>query len=212
MLQVPRYDAVKVILALKKQCTAKRGSNTFFDWANLGIQTGVCYNSVPSKVIFAAGKYEEGIAAKQKKAREAKQKDTSEVVRPDDQEVQAKGEKATMSVADVRVSKMRKRIQKEYLAKIDIADGASAPEPLNPLDVLLDPNSFTKTVENFFHFSFLIKKGNVGVKKGWGIRFEGSNEKENDRTGEHRQAFIHINKQIWKNMCAELEARQQAVA
>jgi hypothetical protein len=190
----------------------RKDGNTFFDWATLGVQTGVCYNAVPSKVIFAAGKYEVGIAAKPKKAREAKVKDTSEAVRPDEEKAEAKGDKATMSVADACVSKMRKRIRHEYAARINIKEGAAAPEPLDPLDVLLDPNSFTKTVENFFYFSFLIKKGKVGVNKDWGIRYEDSNDDGTDAAGDHRQAFVHLNKKMWKSMCAELEARKQAVA
>lgn len=31
---------------------------------------------------------------------------------------------------------------------------------------LLDPNSFAKTVENMFHFAFLVKDGRVGVTLG----------------------------------------------
>jgi hypothetical protein len=188
----------------------RKDGNTFFDWATLGVQTGVCYNAVPSKVVFAAGKYEVGIAAKPKKAREAKVKDTSEAVRPDEEKVVAKGDKATMSVADTCVSNMRKRITEKYNANISIKEGAPAPEPLDPLEILLDPKSFTKTVENFFYFSFLIKRGNVGVDKNWGIRYEMS--KDNEPMGEHRQAFVHLNKKTWKRMCAELEARKQAVA
>ncbi|GAX27203.1 hypothetical protein FisN_13Lh244 [Fistulifera solaris] len=209
-VQVPRYDAIKVISALKKQCTMRKDGNTFFDWATLGVQTGVCYNAVPSKVSFAAGKYEVGIAAKPKKAREAKVKDTSEAVRPDEEKVEAKGDKATMSVADACVLKLRKRILKDYTANINIKEGAPAPEPLDPLEILLDPKSFTKTVENFFYFSFLIKRGHAGVDKNWGIRCEMS--KDNETMGEHRQAFVHLNKKTWKRMCAELEARKQAVA
>lgn len=170
----------------------------------------MCFNAVPAKVIFAAGKYEEGIAAKQRIAKEAKKKDTSEAARPEEQEKEAKGDKATMSVADVCVTKMRKRITNDYRAKISIKDGSATPEPLDPLDVLLDPQSFTKTVENFFYFSFLVKKGHAGVKTGWGIRPESGNNAAN--AGEHRQAFVHINKKTWKSMCAELEARKQAVA
>lgn len=199
---------MKLILALKKQCTSRKGSNSFFDWKTLGVQTGVCFNAVPSKVVFAAGKYDEGIAAKERKAREKKIKDKSEVVRPEDQEVEATGDKATMSVADVSVLRMRSQITNDYKVKLREADDSGSAELLNPLDVLLDPNSFTKTVENFFHFSFLVKRGNVEVTKGWGIR----PVRSEGTAGEHSQAFIHINKKIWKGMCAELEARNQAAA
>lgn len=34
------------------------------------------------------------------------------------------------------------------------------------LRVVLDPDSYTKTVENLFHFAFLVKDGNVRMKKG----------------------------------------------
>ena len=32
--------------------------------------------------------------------------------------------------------------------------------------LLMDPNSFAKSVENMFHFTFLIKDGRVGIKIG----------------------------------------------
>lgn len=40
------------------------------------------------------------------------------------------------------------------------------PEGVQFFDTICDPESFTKTVENIFHTSFLVKEGKVGVRKG----------------------------------------------
>ena len=65
--------------------------------------------------------------------------------------------------------------------------------------MLLNPKSFTESVENFFHFSFLVKKGHAGLdldKQGNPVTF--MTEVNNDIPA--RQSIVTLDMKSWKRM------------
>jgi hypothetical protein len=64
---------------------------------------------------------------------------------------------------------------------------------------LFDPQSFTQTVENIFHFSFLVKKGEAGIRVGSSGDPTVGYRKQHDKITP-RQAIVPITMKDWKNM------------
>jgi hypothetical protein len=82
---------------------------------------------------------------------------------------------------------------------------------------LFNPKSFTQTVENIFHFSFLVKKGSAGIAvrsekeaKEFGgvpgpvVRAYASKE----GVGVPRQAIVSLNMRDWREMCKTFEVTE----
>jgi hypothetical protein len=53
--QVPSYDAICLAQSLVKKGTVRMGSLSQFNWWDLRLQVGVCFNSLPPNVSFLLG-------------------------------------------------------------------------------------------------------------------------------------------------------------
>lgn len=75
IVQVPRYDAVRVAQALLKKGTLRTsGASTQFNWRGLGFQVGVCFNALPSHVSFLYGPLDAEYIPKERKERAQRRK------------------------------------------------------------------------------------------------------------------------------------------
>jgi hypothetical protein len=72
-------------------------------------------------------------------------------------------------------------------------------EDICAVKFLFDPQSFTQTVENIFHFSFLVKKGEAGIRVGSSGDPTVAYRKHQDKITP-RQAIVPITMKDWKNM------------
>jgi hypothetical protein len=73
-IQVPRYDAVRLAQSLVKKGTIRTGSSSQFDWRGLGLQVGVCFNSLPPNVSFLYGPLDAEYVPKERKKVERRKK------------------------------------------------------------------------------------------------------------------------------------------
>ncbi|KAG7357597.1 Nse4 C-terminal-domain containing protein [Nitzschia inconspicua] len=187
LVQVPRYDADRVVSRLIQQCRYIAGGTAIFDWKKLGIEAGVCFNAIPSNVTFLNGPLQNGqdeFQVKQRAARVPRERVEEEVKeeRPENVEGHtARGadqlsavQKNITDVAEALTRKVNKGYRKNKAKLIELY-GSESEVPgkvrkklkRNPgvcgVELLFNPKSFTQTVENIFHYSFLVRKGEAGL-------------------------------------------------
>lgn len=220
--QVPRYDPSRLINKLKQKCTASRGGSTFFDWKSLGYETGICFNAIPSRVSFLCGCLDSEKAQKERKERAARQRiapDNAVEVRPDEVGGENnKGNADNLSAAEKLIKKVAKTLVKRSTEEHKKLAGKTSNEKdleqygpeIDGVRFLLDPLSFTHTVENIFAYSFLIKKGEakVGVRSSMeatGIKraglYCGTMPSGDTEYPEATQAVISFTLNDWRRLC-----------
>ena len=194
LVQVPRYDAIRLAQMLVKKASVQVGSNNCFGWKNFGIETGVCFNALPSNVNFLYGPLDAEYKVKERKKAERKPKVTEqeevEEEQPEDVDQTQKKESDgnELSAVEEHMTTIAKTLKKrskeemrkakereeEFISKIGVDDDdviekqvkkfAKETQKVNAVQNLFNPQSFTQTVENVFHFSFLIKHNKASIE------------------------------------------------
>lgn len=179
-----RFDEDRFVNSLWGKCvqqTFKKGR--CFDWGFLGREASICFNAVPSNVRFLSGDIDAPKIAKSRQAR-------SRTVVPEDKtlvvNVETTSERTHLSKRQGEhphkeiLSTMKRRL-KERCAEMyntnrikaeSINDSHSLAKAklhgseIDGIQFLINPNSFTQSVENIFNFSYLVKQGQseIGVR------------------------------------------------
>ena len=115
--------------------------------------------------------------------------------------------------------KLKERCHQEYKKSQERAAGDETAERLaqetgmeiDGVQYLFNPKSFTQTVENIFHFSFLIKKGEaaIGVQRAQALEEQQQHGRQGlwvkvsgrDEHAVSRQAVVAFTMQDWRTMC-----------
>ena len=156
----------------------------------LGIEAGICFNAVPSRVSFLNGplQADHQIKVRKQAAKRTKLRDEEgEEARPTVvQEGEGDGEAADrLSAVEKNMKKLGKELNKRVLQehnkrKAECLENLGETEVpkdirkklnklgnnINGVQFLFNPKSFTQTVENIFYFSFLVRNGQamIGVQ------------------------------------------------
>eukprot|EP00545_Synedropsis_sp_CCMP1620_P011643 CAMPEP_0119007946 /NCGR_PEP_ID=MMETSP1176-20130426/3352_1 /TAXON_ID=265551 /ORGANISM="Synedropsis recta cf, Strain CCMP1620" /LENGTH=367 /DNA_ID=CAMNT_0006960183 /DNA_START=46 /DNA_END=1149 /DNA_ORIENTATION=+ len=217
LVEVPRYDAVRFAMKLKQNLsngnTSNGNTNTSFDWAKLGSEVGVCFNALPSGICFLAGPLNADYTPKQRKKVERRVKlvdSDAEEEEPEDVKEQAKdGDK--LSAVEQNIHVVETVLAKKCRAAAASSSSSSQEEndpakrrrvgEISAVETLFNPKSFTQTVENLFHFSFILKKGGAQIystaDKGPMVHTAPAG------TDEHpppRQAILSLTMRDWRRM------------
>lgn len=209
--QVPRYDAGRFIQKLRGKLVSKAGSRTYFDWRLLGREAGTCFNSVPSRVSFLHGPIDVVYVPKERKKRERRRHEDDggeeeEVEQIDQKKSKSDADKLSavernITIVNTVLNKKTNEASKRSLEAFE-ADAKAANLDENEMrrkrrhvekegpfvdavQHLFNPKSFTQTVENIFHFSFLVKKGTAAIH----LRDEDEAEKYGGMPGPVVRAF-----------------------
>lgn len=229
--QAPRYDADKIVDALRK----KLGRGGTFNWVALGREAGICFNSIPSDVAFLSGPLKDGqeeIQVKQraKPQRRRKEDDTAEEERPED--VKGHTERGVDHLSaheknvDVVLATLRKKSDYQYKTnkkRLQEKYGSEIPPKATKklkrgggtcaVNLLFNPKSFTQTVENVFHYSYLVKKGSAQLTvRGKDVEYEGDilskagplaaivRHKKEQSHPPARQSIVTLTMKDWRDM------------
>ena len=234
IIQVARFDADKLARTLRSKLSEETTAGRQFNWTLLGRECGICFNAAPAGVRFLAGSIDmEG----QKVARKARAKpvgskqETAPEVRPEVMDKEAsKGDADALSAAEKvmkELDKLLKKKSKEQLEK-NREEHANPDEgtqkrleehgtEVDGVKFLMNPHSFTQTVENIFNFSFLVKKGKAAVgvrgkmeadeirRPGLWVQYRQGSEEE---PPESTQAVVSFTMADWRRICKAHELKQ----
>jgi non-structural maintenance of chromosomes element 4 len=185
--QVPRYDVDRVVSKLIQQCRNVLGGTSFFDWKKLGMEAGVCFNALPSNVTFLNGPLQDGqeeflVKPRAAQTQRRRVEENVEEERPEDVDGHTARGADHLSAVQKNITDVAEALQKKvdrnfnrnkaklkdlYGSSEDIPDKIRKKLKKNPdvcgVELLFNPKSFTQTVENIFHYSFLVKQGVAGL-------------------------------------------------
>uniref|UniRef100_A0A7R9WTL3 Non-structural maintenance of chromosomes element 4 n=1 Tax=Craspedostauros australis TaxID=1486917 RepID=A0A7R9WTL3_9STRA len=187
LIQVPRYDARRLVDKLVKKCSTGAGDGGYFDWCVLGEEASVCFNAVPHNVSFLNGPLTDGaeLQVRQRAQRQKHVYDEEEAEEANPEKIKEQMKTPDQLSAIEKSMKqmhktLRKRCNTSYLEMKEAmvkehSDGIPPPEKkklkkhgpeINAVQFLFNPNSFTQTIENVFAYSFMVKRGiaTIGVR------------------------------------------------
>eukprot|EP00977_Amphora_coffeiformis_P010121 scaffold2357_cov167-Amphora_coffeaeformis.AAC.29 len=227
---VARFDAEKLARTLRSKLSDESTEGRQFNWALLGRECGICFSSAPSGVRFLAGSVDmegEKVVRKARAKRQKEKADEAPEIRPElmDKEAAA-GDADALSAAE-KVMKdleklLKKRAKQEYEKQKEVVENSGDPVARNRLKehagevdgvhFLMNPKSFTQSVENIFNVSFLVKKGRAAV--GVRSKMEGddicpaglwvqprSSSSDEDGLPESTQAVVSFTMKDWRRIC-----------
>lgn len=244
---MPRYDADRVVSKIVEKCHVTRGETSYFNWHALGVQAGICFNAVPSQISFlngplVDGKEEVQVKQRAKRVRNTQPESDNEEEKPED----IKGHTARgvnqlsavqKNIDDVKKA-LRKKVDRSYLARkkmmIDAYGGEeNIPDRLkkkvkkNPdacaIELLFNPKSFTQTVENMYHYSFLVREGEASLAvreskvldKESGLQLDGGpvvkHVNRKDANPVPRQAIVNLTMADWRDLCKAYNVQSSGV-
>lgn len=188
----------------------------------MGRQAGICFNSIPSNVSFLNGPLLDGkelqVRQRPQRRQRVEEDEEAEEEKPEDVKGHTTKDADQLSAIEksMKVQKkiLHKKVDKHYLEqkrKLDEVYGGEIPadvkkklkkfgSEISAVNYLFNPKSFTQTVENIFHYSFLIKKGDAALnvretgfgesgKAGPTVKYVGQNKA---KTPKNKQFILNL--------------------
>ncbi|KAE9337699.1 hypothetical protein PF008_g12407 [Phytophthora fragariae] len=185
-----KFDTLDLIRATQSVCAAE----SRFDWPALGSAAGACFRSVP-EISFLFGLMDTEVVRKErKKARRAQEDAHAQEAQPTEYTNKKDRKDAQARRLEVLQSTLSKRERRQPL-----------------FDVVINPKSFTQTVENLFDTSFLVRNSSaeVGVDEETGLPYIYNHEGEEETNlPASTQSIISITPAQWEQI-AQVTGRDE---
>eukprot|EP00752_Nemacystus_decipiens_P004646 g4239.t1 len=143
-------DLEEFLQRVKKIYSQKHGNAGDFNWSKWGGDVSRVYLATPTGGDFMMGPLDK--PAKERKVAQRRQKlvDDAEEERPEVEVGKGKKAKQNKDQTQARISDMKKN---------ELNESDNVGKNRDMFEVLVNPKSFTQTVENMFDFSFFVKSG-----------------------------------------------------
>lgn len=196
------------------------------------MEAGVCFNSIPSNVSFLNGPLMGGkpLQVKQRVKRQRMvEEEEAEEESPEDVQGHTKRDADQLSAIEQSMKvldrTLKKKVDQQYRdnkKRLQETYGDDIPQPVKKklkkhgqeicgMKYLLNPKSFTQSVENIFHFSFLIKKATASInvrekalvqdgmhgKPGVVVKYMDGGKKHPTP----RQTIVSLTMKDWRDLC-----------
>lgn len=207
----PRYDAMRLTQKLRQKSLKQK-----FDWRAFGCQVGTCFHAIPSRIQFLKGPLHADYVPKRAvgKRKRVEFVDEGEEEHPDEvknQETNSDRLSAVDRNIQVlnKVLKQRSEEVKQRLNCLPANKRLRQHCEVNAIQYMFNPHSFTQTVENLFHFSFLVKSGRAKIA----ARPDGPKVASISRSQEKEptQAIVSLTMKDWRDLCSAYEVEQSDV-
>ncbi|XP_022091752.1 non-structural maintenance of chromosomes element 4 homolog A-like [Acanthaster planci] len=181
-------------------------------WSKLGRAAKSCFRRAPA-FHFMLGSFERGeapVKTRKQSAARQKEKDSGPAVVP--KQVQSMG-KSHQEVTTEEVERMLGILHQ--VTNFDQEDQSEV-EPVSLFEFVINPHSFSETVENIFHLSFLVKDGHAEVRLDddrlpiiipTTPYVEGQTNEQVDR----KQVMISLDMQQWKEIVNVFEIKEPLI-
>lgn len=184
----------------------------------MGYESAVLFNSLPSRVSFLAGALDSELAARKKATRKPREKVTeeeAEEVKPENVQNNNKdGDADKLSAMEKNYKVLKQKLKEKTKALRQQNPNLGHHPDIDAIRFLVNPKSFTQTVENIFNLGFSVKKGEVeiGVRErgltpegqlnsGLYLRYRGAVSVEQMQHVQATQAVCAFTMADWRRMC-----------
>lgn len=187
------------------------GGGRSFNWNKLGKSVSQHYfqSAIPSCVHFYSGPLQEHNCNNSSLPKRRKRKlivDTSDSEDEEEPEVLAKKQHQNKRIVLTQIEK--NIVLLESILK-------SEKQPISAIPFFFNPDSYTQTIENMFHFSFLLKKGEAKLytsKDGLPmVQYHNEGESDKNNPQQHhkpRQAILSLSMNDWRRLKKTFEVKQ----
>jgi hypothetical protein len=211
---VPRYNAIRV----SQKLVTKFKRLDKFDWHSFGVQAGTCFDAIPSRVQFLRGSLHTDFIPRKARAKRKRVEyvDDEPEERPDVITNLQENADASHSAVEGHIRVLRKVLKQrseQVMYQVEKSPDKKRLKhgdyEVDAIQYMFNPHSFTQTVENIFHFSFLVKSGNAKIC----ARPNGPKVASISRsiTDEPRQAIVAITPRDWRDLCRAHKVTQSDI-
>ncbi|KAG7389184.1 Non-structural maintenance of chromosomes element 4 A [Phytophthora pseudosyringae] len=180
-----KYDTTDLIRATQSACTTE-SQNGEFDWNTLGDAAGACFRSVP-EINFLFGLMNTEVVRKErKKSRRVQEDVNAQEAQPTEYTNKKDRKDAQARRLEILQSRLGEREQRQSL-----------------FDLVINPKSFTQTVENLFDTSFLVRNNSaeIGINDDSGLPYLKNMEGLGDvNVPASTQSIISITPAQWEQL------------